>query len=282
MTVRKKVLLGVFVLIIGVIFLLFGLSFYRSYSENQAILLAQQAEEERIAQEEEQRLLAEQQEAARLESIKEQLATGNYNEDLKVAFLTFDDGPAENSNAVLDVLQQYDAKATFFTNGRNSEEANLIYQRIVNEGHTLGNHTWNHDYGNYYNLDSFLNDITSLDNYQEQVTGTETLKVFRFPGGSTMTNSTFTNAVRELGYNYYDWDASAGDGASVTLDPTTTVMKILTEIEGVQTPIILMHAENPAKSTSLEALPSLILELRKAGYELLPLDSSYNLRQFVS
>lgn len=274
MTTKKKVVSIVALISVFVIFSYFLLSFYNQRKAEELELAQQQAlEEERLAQE-----AAEQ---ARLDHIREQLISGEYDEDLKVAFLTFDDGPDENSNDILDILANRGVKATFFSNGRTDENATEIYQRIVNEGHVLGNHTWSHNYSYYKDIDTFLADIDKLNEYQKEVTGVEPIKVFRFPGGSNMTNTSVINQVVEKGYNFYDWDASAGDGSANPLSVENTIVKILTEIEGKQAPVILMHAENPAKVNSRDALDQLITELQLRGYELLPLDPEYNLTQFI-
>lgn len=240
-----------------------------------------QEEKEQIAQEEYNRALYEA-ELARIEDIKEQLRTGVYKDDLRVAFLTFDDGPNEYSSQVLDILAANDVKATFFPNGRTDPEYVEIYQRIVNEGHALGNHTFSHNYSNYNNTDSFISDVLALTDYERQITGVEPAMVFRFPGGSNMTNSTNTNALLATGYNYFDWTTSAGDGGGTPLTAEQTFFKILTEInESPQVAVILTHAESPNNVSTREALEPLIQELKKDGYTFLPLEPEYNLRKFI-
>lgn len=265
------------ILIIGVA--AFGIYHYSAYKkfekEEQERLIAEQQ-----AQEEEQARLAAEQ--AELAAIREQLISGNFNEDLKVVFLTFDDGPNEYTNEVLDILAANNVKATFFTNGRTDPEDIAAYQRIVNEGHVLGNHTWSHDYSNYNNTSWFLEDVNKLHDYQTEITGVEPIKVFRFPGGSNITDSVNTEAILAEGYNYFDWTASAGDGGGVALTGQETLSKMLTEVYArPQAAVILTHAESPNNFATREALDPLIKTLQSQGYTFMTLDPEYNLIKFI-
>ena len=116
-----------------------------------------------------------------LADIKARLRSGD-TDGIKVVFLTFDDGPSENTGELLDMLNEYDAKGTFFTTLHDNDNAKAMYRRIANEGHTLANHTSSHDYSLYNNPDAFLADVDELDQYQKTITGlAETSHVFRFP-----------------------------------------------------------------------------------------------------
>lgn len=225
--------------------------------------------------------LAQEAEEARIQDIENQLVSGNYSPDLKVAFLTFDDGPNEYSNEVLDLLNQYGVKGTFFTNGKTGEEAENIYRRIVNEGHVLANHTYSHNYDYYNNQDLFLSDIERLNTYLTEVTGVEPLKVFRFPGGSTNTNQANVNLVVANGYSFFDWTSSAGDGGGVPLDASQTWSKIITETQDQNIAVILTHAESPGSVGTRGALPGVIEELTSQGYTFLTLDPAYHFAQFI-
>ena len=60
--------------------------------------------------------------------------------------MTFDDGPSKNTMQILDILKKYNIKATFFVNGKEDEFSLKVYERIIKEGHNLGNHTYSHEY----------------------------------------------------------------------------------------------------------------------------------------
>ena len=85
--------------------------------------------------------------------------------------LTFDDGPSSNTAAILDTLAQYNVKATFFVVGKEDEESQEMYKRIVNEGHTLGMHSYSHKYSVIYDsLENFEDDFTKIQNYLYDIT----------------------------------------------------------------------------------------------------------------
>ena len=78
----------------------------------------------------------------------------------KILYLTFDDGPHETATPfVLDQLKKYNAKATFFCIGKNVESHPEIYKRILNEGHSTGNHTFNHLNGWKVKKEEYINDV---------------------------------------------------------------------------------------------------------------------------
>lgn len=102
-------------------------------------------------------------------------------DQLKV-YLTFDDGPSSNTAAILDTLAQYNVKATFFVVGKEDEESQEMYKRIVNEGHTLGMHSYSHKYSVIYDsLENFEDDFTKIQNYLYDITG-EDCHYYSFPG----------------------------------------------------------------------------------------------------
>lgn len=275
MTLEKKKIILISVLLVLLVALIFGIFAYKGtlLASDQDVVAEEVEEEKELTPEE----IAQQAEEARIQNIKSQLATGEYSPELKVAFLTFDDGPNDYSNQVLDILKQYGVKGTFFVNGKPSEYSESIYKRIVNEGHTLANHTFSHNYSLYRDQNAFLDDVTRLNTYLTEVTGQEPIKVFRFPGGSNNTNQSNVDALKNLGYSYYDWTSSAGDGGEAHLNAEQTWAKIVTEIEGQQAPVILMHAESAANEGSRGALPGLIEELQRQGYDIMTLDPSYKL-----
>ncbi len=137
----------------------------------------------------------------------------------KTMYLTFDDGPsAENTMAVLDILQKRDVKATFFLIGENVEKHPEVAKRIVEEGHTIGIHCYNHDYDTLYeSVASYVADFEKAKAVIYETTGVET-KLFRFPGGSV---NAYNKTVRQdiidemtgKGYIYFDWNASLEDAS---------------------------------------------------------------------
>lgn len=135
----------------------------------------------------------------------------------KTMYLTFDDGPsAENTDTVLDILKERNVKATFFLIGENVEKHPEVARRIVEEGHTIGIHCYNHDYDKLYeSLDSYVADFEKAQAVIYEVTGVET-RLFRFPGGSINSHNKgvhkeIVEEMTERGYIYFDWNASLED-----------------------------------------------------------------------
>lgn len=177
-------------------------------------------------------------------------------------YLTFDDGPSSNTDRILDILDEYDVKATFFVVGREEEKYRPLYNRIVQEGHTLGMHSYSHKYNEIYqSVDSYAEDLCKLQEFLYDMTGVR-CRYCRFPGGSS--NSVSNVDMHDLiGYLdernmvYFDWNVSSGDAASGYISPEEIVANCTGNLESFDEAIILMHdASN--KNSTVEALPQLI------------------------
>ena len=120
-------------------------------------------------------------------------------------YLTFDDGPtAEITEWVLDQLQKFNAKATFFCIGNNIEKHPAIFEKVVNEGHAIGNHTFNHLNGWKTSTAEYLEN--SGLNYQ---LNTKKCKLFRPPYGKIKPSQ--SKKLRELGYKIIMWNVLSAD-----------------------------------------------------------------------
>ncbi len=197
-------------------------------------------------------------------------------EDTRKIYLTFDDGPSSNTNKILDILAEYDVKATFFVIGKEGEWAEDAYRRIVEEGHTLGMHSYTHEYSQIYeSVESFEADLNKLQEYLYTVTGVWS-RCFRFPGGSS--NKVSQVDMKELiaylndeGFTYYDWNISSKDASRTILTEDEIIDNCLEGIEKHTTVIILMH-DAAGRNTTVEALPGLIEKIQSMeNTELLPI-----------
>lgn len=104
-------------------------------------------------------------------------------------YLTFDDGPSSNTGRILDILAEYDVKATFFVVGKTEEKYQSLYKRIVEEGHTLAMHSFSHKYNEIYqSRESYVEDLSKLQEFLYETTGVW-CRYCRFPGGSSNTVS---------------------------------------------------------------------------------------------
>ncbi len=177
-------------------------------------------------------------------------------------YLTFDDGPSKYTDDILDILDRYGVKATFFVVGKETDSAKEAMQEIVDRGHTLGMHSYSHKYSEIYgSVEDFAEDYAKIRDYLYEVTGVEST-VYRFPGGSSNTVSDidmreFADYLDSQGVRFFDWNISSGDGGKKLLSVETLVENSTGDIERFETSVILMH-DAASKPTTVEALPIII------------------------
>lgn len=196
----------------------------------------------------------------------------------KVVYLTFDDGPSANTAKILKILDQYNAKATFFVTGNSSKYRYLI-KEAHDAGHTIGLHTYSHNYSIYKSVDTYFDDLTKVHDMVENLIG-ETPKYIRFPGGSSNTiskkyckgiMSILVGEVQNRGYQYYDWNVSSGDANGNNIAKSTIVKESTSSSS--KNINLLMH-DTAAKDTTVEALPEIIEYYQKKGYTFKAIDDS--------
>ncbi len=197
-------------------------------------------------------------------------------EGRKIAYLTFDDGPSENTFKVLDILEKRDIKATFFLVGsainKNNERS---LERMLHEGHTIGIHTYSHRCNEIYcSVERFLNDFNTVYQQIYDLTG-ERVKIYRFPWGS---NNGYSENIREAlmeemdrrGFTCYDWNVDTSD--SIGKPSSKSILRnIRRDIKNQDQPIILMH-DSATNDLSVRMLPEVIRLLKEMGYEFDTLD----------
>lgn len=191
-------------------------------------------------------------------------------------YLTFDDGPSKNTREILDILDRYGVKATFFVCGKEDAESIEALKEIAARGHTIGMHSYSHDYGSLYNsLDGFVEDYHRISDYIYDNTGIRST-IYRFPGGSsnTVSNISMIEAARYLygsGVVYYDWNVSSGDAEGKKLTTSKLIDNCILNIDKRETSIILLH-DAASKDTTVEALPELIEKIQAMeDTEILPI-----------
>ena len=193
----------------------------------------------------------------------------------KKVYLTFDDGPSDNTNTILDILKQYKVKATFFVIQKTDQVSIEKYKRILQEGHTLAMHSSSHVYAKIYNsLDDYIKDVSGLQNYLYSVTGYKPT-IYRFPGGSSNTVSKISMNdcvayLNSVGITYFDWNVSSGDAATGQLPADTITNNIISGVEQWDSSVVLMHDANE-KMTTVQALPGILQKLIDTGAEVLPI-----------
>ncbi len=204
--------------------------------------------------------------------------------DTHYVYLTFNCVPGDNTKAILDVLAQHNVKATFFVVGSEDEATAEIYQRIVNEGHTIGMHSYSNRYSSIYSSkDAFKKDYQKLSDYIFELTGVKT-KYYRFPGGSgneisDINMAQFVHILNQEQITYFDWNVSAGDAANgyTTQD---VLDNVLGGVSKYKTSVVLLH-DGENKSTTVQALGTLIQSLKNQGAVVLPIDEDTKVIQYM-
>ncbi len=200
----------------------------------------------------------------------------------KVVYLTFDDGPSTtNTPEILNVLDRYNVKATFFTLGKSieaNEEAKNILKDIAKRGHAIANHTYSHDYSYLYpnrtmNVDNIVSDIEKSNSIMREVLGESfSTRVIRFPGGywSWEGRTAMKEAMDQNGYYNVDWNALNKDaeGKQKNADELLQSTKETVEALGpdADSVVLLMH-DTYGKEETVKALPQIIEYLQEKGFE---------------
>lgn len=198
-------------------------------------------------------------------------------EQQKKVYLTFNDGPSEQTKEVLDILKKKKVKASFFVIGREDEFSKKMYQRIVKEGHTLGMHSYSHIYKEIYGSSKkFQRDFQRISDLLFDVTGVRAA-YYRFPGGSTSTGQLSVEECRSFleqqGVTYVDWNVVAANGTSDDVSRSEMVRSVMDGVSMYHTSVVLLYDSADKKMTA-RSLAAMIDSLRAGGYELLPIDAN--------
>lgn len=195
----------------------------------------------------------------------------------KVVYLTFDDGPGKYTQELLDVLEEYNVKVTFFVTGAYPDYQNLI-AKAAKAGHAIGLHTYSHKYDEIYaSEDAYFQDLNAIGAIVKAQTGYET-SLIRFPGGSSNTVSDYnpgimtqlTEAVTDMGYQYFDWNVDSDDAGSAK-DAKTVAWNVCSGIAKNNVSVVLQH---DVKSYSVEAVEAILAWGIENGYTFLPLSGT--------
>ncbi|HEY5525382.1 MAG TPA: polysaccharide deacetylase family protein [Clostridium sp.] len=215
--------------------------------------------------------------------IKKTLSYPVRKDGKKVAYLTFDDGPStSNTPAVLDVLNKYGIKATFFVIGKeidSGEDSKKILKRTIKEGNAIGNHTYGHNYSYLYpkrtiNANNFMADIEKTNETLKKVLGKDfSTRAIRFPGGywSWEGRGGIRPTLDEKGYGIIDWNALDGDAES---KPPKNAEQLIARTKqtiedlgpNADSIVCLMH-DTYGKEETVKALPAIIELFKQKGFE---------------
>lgn len=201
-----------------------------------------------------------------------------YAEDTNYIYLTFDDGPSVNTNTILNYLRDYNAKATFFV--VPNEDSTYLLDRIVNEGHALGVHSYSHKYGEIYeSVETYLADFYLARNLIYEQTGIY-VDIYRFPGGSI---NDYNEEVRDeiieemtrRGFVYFDWNVDSKDSQGASWDSMyRTVRKDVAENTAKNERSIILFHDSPGSTFTTWVIDDLLVSFINdpAGYVFAKLD----------
>ncbi len=195
----------------------------------------------------------------------------------KVVYLTFDDGPTLHTERLLNTLDKYNVKATFFVTGQKSAYANMIGE-TYRKGHTIALHTYTHDYAIYKSEETYYADLKKINDLVVAQTGKQATLI-RFPGGSSNTISMnysngimtkLSESISYYGYRYCDWNVSSGDGSSSSTKESV-ISNVISGIKKNNVSVVLMH---DTKESTVAAVEDIIVWGLENGYTFLPMDET--------
>lgn len=198
-------------------------------------------------------------------------------EKKKTAYLTFDDGPSDNTRKILDVLEEKKAVATFFLIGNEiTPEREDIVKKTLDQGNAIGVHTFCHEKNKLYcNADSFFEDFKKATESIQKVTGKKPL-LHRFPWGSNNGYvSSYVDALHEklseMGVKSFDWNVSGEDAIGGTVAQSTIFNNVKKDLKRYDEPIILLH-DSATMDNTAAVLDQIIDYIRSQGYEFATLE----------
>ena len=190
----------------------------------------------------------------------------------KYGALTFDDGPSARTPEVLEILERYGVKGTFFVVNQGTEQSKQWMRDIVAAGHTIGVHSYTHDYETIYSsVEAYLDDFAQMYDVILEATGVAP-QIFRFPGGSinAYNGQIYQEIVSEMtrrGFVYYDWNRMTGDAVRRTPAAAVLAKNALSDIRATDRIILLAH-DSKRYTNMVAALPDIIEGYQAAGFTL--------------
>lgn len=183
----------------------------------------------------------------------------------KTVYLTFDDGPSKLTPKVLNLLKKKQIPATFFVLGQQVSGSPEVIRRIVEEGHSIGNHTYNHNYKEVYvNFSAFWSQIKQTEELVRNITGSRP-QLVRAPGGTYgHFDATFFKLLDQAGYKVFDWNVDSGDSRRKGV-PASEILKSVKKQPLKENMVVLMH-DGAGHEETLKALPQIIAYYQSKGY----------------
>ncbi|MWC29920.1 polysaccharide deacetylase family protein [Paenibacillus sp. MMS18-CY102] len=183
----------------------------------------------------------------------------------KTVYLTFDDGPSKLTGEVLDILKKNSIHATFFVLGEQVKAHPELLKRIVAEGHTVGNHTYDHVYKELYGgFGEFAKQVVKTEEALQEAAGIRT-KLVRAPGGTFGNfDQSYFDAMKGAGYTLFDWTVDSGDSVRRGV-PASEIVRNIHQSKLSHETIVLLH-DSQSHAESVKALPDIIQYYKNKGY----------------
>lgn len=194
-------------------------------------------------------------------------------------YLTFDDGPSKLTNQVLDILDKEGVKATFFVLGEQAKAHPAELKRIVNDGHAIGNHTYNHVYKELYSdFQTFWNQIQRSEDMISDIVGLRP-QLVRAPGGTaTNFDAYYFYLMEQAGYIMEDWNVDSGDSKRANV-PVNEIWQTV-KASPLDHEINILFHDGTGHDSSVEVLPQVISYYKKLGYSFATLTPQVKPKQF--
>ena len=206
---------------------------------------------------------------------------GETEQTRRAVYLTFDDGPKQDTPELLALLDELDVPATFFLVGLSVRAFPENAKLILEAGHAIGCHSMTHSYSRMKSgtesvareLERFQNEMRALVDPDFET------DLFRFPGGSTSYNWRTKAFVRDAGYAWFDWNVMTGDAQYTFKKDADMLDYTIGQVRGQEVVVLLMHESKPR---TRRILPELVAYFRENGYEFRTLSTGEEDREILS
>lgn len=208
-------------------------------------------------------------------------APSEYKYEEGTIYLTFDDGPSPYTYNILNYLDEFGIKATFFVVPSRTEDCYTTLKEIVRRGHSIGVHSASHDYDKIYaSAEAFLEDFHEAWDIVREATGVST-PIFRFPGGSKndFNEETRDDIIKEMtrrGFRYFDWNVESGDVAGATW--TEMYNSIPQNVRKTERAVVLFH---DTRYNTVLVMEDVLRVLKNEGYKFDKINADTRPVQFI-
>ena len=199
-------------------------------------------------------------------------------QNASAVYLTFDDGPSANTMALLEVLEEYGIRATFFVTGQYEGNTADLLRAIAERGHSVGLHSYLHEYDRIYRWsEAFFDDLQKVEELVFEATGQHAV-LYRFPGGSLNSHcpvwlrEELRQQLADRGYIYHDWNVVSGDQGSRVLSAEELFQNVVEGAAQVgEGPLVILFHDTNHCATTPAAVRLVIEHFLEEGRQFAPI-----------